>query len=238
MIGACTFPSPPHIMLVDDHPIVRRGVREILADAYPGARIDEVSFGTDALLMLHRGTRWDMVILDLSLPDGSGMEVLARIREVDARLPVLILSMHSADQFAQRALCAGASGYLTKDVADAELVIAVNSVVGGGTYVSVPPEQSALGAARKPIATRHGRLSVRELEVLMGLAYGKTVRELAAELLVGVKSVSTYRTRLMRKLSMRTNAEITRYAIEHGLMDGGAQPARRASAVRTSRHAG
>ena len=217
MIG--TAPSVPHIMLVDDHPIVRRGVRGILADAFPGASIEEVSFAAEAIRRFLGGPRWDVVILDITLPDGSGMDVLGRIRELDAQLPVLILSMHSADQFARRALGAGASGYLTKDVADRELIVAVTSVVAGQTYVSAPPQSSALGAPCEQVVPRRERLSVREREVLTRLAYGKTVRDIATELRVSTKTVSTYRARLLRKLSMRTNAEITRYALENGLMD-------------------
>lgn len=218
MMAATPFPSSPHIMLVDDHPIMRRGVRHILKDAFPGAVIEEVSFGADAILLLLRHIRWDIVILDLSLPDGSGLDVLERIRELKAGLPVLILSMHSADQFARRALNAGASGYLTKDVADTELVTAVTKVVRGGTYVGKPPDRTLLGSHddQRPV---HEQLSRREREVLLALAQGKTVGDIARELSVGIKSVSTYRTRLLRKMDMRTNAEITRYVMDHGLMN-------------------
>ena len=240
MISAGCFPSSPHIMLVDDHPIVRRGVRDILSDAFPSAMIEEVSFGADAVLLVLQHIRWDVVILDLTLPDGSGLDVLERIREMRAGLPVLILSMHSADQFARRALNAGASGYLTKDVADAELVTAVTHVVAGRTYLSPPREQavgtvgaSTVGASTvgahnvgagfsRPVDPAsdpsHARLSVRERQVLLGIAQGKRVGAIAEELLVGCKSVSTYRTRLLKKLGMRTNADIMRYVLEHRLI--------------------
>jgi DNA-binding NarL/FixJ family response regulator len=202
----------PHIMLVDDHPIVRRGVRHILTDAFPGAQIEEVGFGADAILLLLGGMRWDMVILDLTLPDGSGMEVLERIRELDARLPVLILSMHPADEFAHRALGAGASGFVTKEAADTELVVAVRQVVGGKTYVSRGPGRSF----GDPDAERpHERLSGRERQVMVEIAQGKTTTEIARDLKVGVKTVSTYRARLLRKMDMRSNAEISRYVREH-----------------------
>ena len=149
MMAARAFPSSPHIMLVDDHPIVRRGVRDILSDACPAALIEEVSLGADAILLLLQHVRWDVVILDVTLPDGSGLDVLERIRELKAGLPVLMLSMHSADQFARRALRAGASGYLTKDVADTELVTAVTHVVAGRTYLSAQTEQ-AVGLGHLP----------------------------------------------------------------------------------------
>jgi len=231
---ASAFPSSPHIMLVDDHPIVRRGVRDILCDAFPAAVIEEVSLGADAILLLLQHVRWDVVILDVTLPDGSGLDVLERIRELKAGLPVLMLSMHSADQFARRALRAGASGYLTKDVADTELVNAVTHVVAGRTYLSTPTEQAVgtLGASTvgagtvgagfsRPLAESeptHAPLSARERQVLFGIAQGKTVGAIAEELMVGCKSVSTYRTRLLKKLSMRTNAEIMRYVMEHRLI--------------------
>lgn len=213
---ASAFPSSPHIMLVDDHPIVRRGVRDILGGAFPSAVIEEVSLGADAILLLLQHVRWDVVILDLTLPDGSGLDVLERIRELNVRLPVLILSMHSADQFARRALNAGASGYLTKDVADTELVTAVTHVVAGRRYLSTSTEHAVSATAdREPV---HARLSARERQVLLGIAQGKTVGAIAEELKVGAKSISTYRTRLLRKMAMRTNADITRYVMEHRLI--------------------
>ena len=208
--------ASPQIMLVDDHPIVRRGVRHILTDAFPGAQIQEVGFGADAILLLLGGVRWDMVILDLTLPDGSGMDVLERIRELDARLPVLILSMHPADQFAHRALAAGASGFVAKDAADTELVVAIRQVVSGSTYVSRQRDR----LFGDPEGERpHERLSRRERQVMIAIAHGKTVSEIARDLQVGVKTVSTYRTRLLRKMDMQSNAEITRYVREHLLED-------------------
>jgi DNA-binding NarL/FixJ family response regulator len=207
------FRSSPamHIMLVDDHPIVRRGVRDILTEAFPAAFIEEVSFGGDALLMLDRSPGWDIVVLDLSLPDGSGIDVLERMRERRPDVPVLILSMHSIDQFAQRAFKAGAAGYLTKDVADTELVIAVNDVVKGRVYFS---PGAFVNGDRPP----HASLSRRELQVMLGIAQGKTVGDIAREMLVTSKTVSTFRTRLLRKMELRTNADITTYVMRHRLM--------------------
>jgi DNA-binding NarL/FixJ family response regulator len=213
MSGKSTSSPALHIMLVDDHPIVRRGVRDILTDAFPEAFIEEVSFGGDALLMLDRCPGWDIVILDLSLPDGSGIDVLERMRERRADVPVLILSMHSMDQFAQRAFKAGAAGYLTKDVADTELVIAVNDIVKGRVYFS--PGAFVTGAGDRP---PHASLSRRELQVMLGIAQGKTVGDIAREMLVTSKTVSTFRTRLLKKMELRSNADITTYVMRHRLM--------------------
>lgn len=205
------------IMLVDDHPIVRRGVRDILVDAFPGATVEEVGSGMDAV-SLARANEWDVAILDLTLPDGSGLDVLKRLREVRPAVPVLILSMHAPEQFARRAIMAGASGYLTKDTADAELVIAVTRLLQGDKYF--PPEvmQGVVLSMHPDSGDRpHERLSDREYQVLRMIGQGKTVSEIASELTLSVKTVSTYRTRVLEKMSMRTNAELTRYAVEHGL---------------------
>jgi len=212
MTARRTFSTALRIMLVDDHPIVRRGVRDILKDAFPASLIEEVSLGAEALTLLHRRPGCDVVILDLSLPDGSGMEVLERIRQLYAGLPVLILSMHSADQFGRRALNAGAAGYLTKDAADSELVIAVSDIVKGHTYFR--PHEDPFGDAE----TGHGCLSPREFQVLLAIAEGKTIGDIARELLVGNRTVSTYRTRLLRKMNLRSNADITRYVMQQRLM--------------------
>jgi len=204
------------MMLVDDHPIVRRGVRDILVDAFPGATVEEVGSGADAV-SLARANDWDVAILDLTLPDGSGLDVLKRVREVRPAVPVLILSMHAPEQFARRAITAGASGYLTKDTADAELVIAVTRLLEGGKYF--PPEvmQGIVLSMHPDSPDPHERLSDREYQVLRMIGQGKTVSEIASVLTLSVKTVSTYRTRILEKMGMRTNAELTRYAVEHGL---------------------
>ena len=205
------------IMLVDDHPIVRRGVRDILVDAFPGATVEEVGSGMDAV-SLARAHDWDIAILDLTLPDGSGLDVLKRLREVRPGVPILVLSMHAPEQFARRAITAGASGYLTKDTADAELVIAVTRLLQGGKYF--PPEvmQGIVLSMHPDNSDRpHERLSDREYQVLRMIGHGKTVSEIASELTLSVKTVSTYRARVLEKMGMRTNAELTRYAVQHGL---------------------
>jgi two-component system invasion response regulator UvrY len=204
-------------MLVDDHPIVRRGLRDVLADTFSDAVIHAVGGGREALL-LARGHHWDVMILDLSLPDGSGLEVLKQVRDLQPRLPVLILSMHAAEQFARRAISAGAAGYLTKDTADAELVTAVSRLLRGGKYFGPHVlERVALGLHPDREERPHERLSDREYQVLRMIGRGRTVSEIATMLSLSVKTVSTYRGRVLVKMDMRTNAELTHYAVRHGL---------------------
>ena len=217
MIQQSTTTATLHIMLVDDHPVVRRGVRDILVEAFPGARVEEVGSGAEATT-LARSDHWHIIILDLTLPDGSGLDVLKRIREFHPRLPVLILSMHAPEQFARRAIAAGASGYLTKDSADAELVTAVTRLIRGGKYFGANVMEGVVMSMHPDSHERlHERLSDREYQVLRMIGRGKTVSEIAAELTLSVKTVSTYRARVLEKMGMRTNAELTRYAVEHNL---------------------
>ena len=216
---AATRSAALRVMLVDDHPIVRRGLRDLLADAFTGAIIAEVGSGRDAIAALHSNS-WSVMVLDLSLPDGSGLDVLKRVRELRPRLPVLILSVHAADQFARRAIAAGASGYLTKDAADVELVSAVSKLTRGGKYFGADVlEHVALGLHPDRDDRPHERLSDREYQVLRMIGGGKTVSEIATELSLSVKTVSTYRARILEKMRMRTNAELTHYAVRHGLAE-------------------
>lgn len=218
-VGLRTAVSTLRIMLVDDHPIVRRGVREILAEAFPSAEIEEVGSSAGALA-LARTHPWDVIVLDLTLPDGTGLEALKKLREIQPRMPVLILSMHAADLFARRAIAAGASGYLTKDTADSELVAAVTRLIRGGKYFDADVlERVALGLHPDQSDRPHERLSDREYQVLRMIGNGKTVSQIATELILSVKTVSTYRARVLEKMEMRTNAELTRYALRHGLTE-------------------
>lgn len=205
------------LMLVDDHPIVRRGVRDILVEAFPHADIEEAGSGAEAL-SLAEADRWDLVILDLTLPDCSGLDVLKRVRLQHGRLPVLVLSMHAPEQFARRAITAGASGYLTKETADAELVKAVTRLLRGGRYFAINVLEHVVEGMHPDVADRpHERLSNREYDVFLMIAEGKSVTRIAVELAISVKTVSTYRSRVLEKMRMRTNAELTRYAMQHGL---------------------
>jgi two-component system, NarL family, invasion response regulator UvrY len=206
------------VMLVDDHPIVRRGVRNLLVEAFPTSAIEEVGLGAEAVAKV-RSHRWDLVILDLTLPDGSGLDVLKRVREMHARLPVLILSMHASEQFARRAIAAGASGYLTKDTADTELITAVTRIARGSKYFGHEIlEEVALGLHPDRLRPDK-RLSEREYEVFSMISRGKTVSAIAIELGLSIKTVSTYRKRVLEKMNMSSNAELYRYAVHHSLAD-------------------
>jgi two-component system invasion response regulator UvrY len=205
------------VLLVDDHPVVRKGVKAILEDQLPGVSISEAGSGEAALEAL--AAPFDAVVLDLSMPGRSGIDLLVEIKQRHPRLPVLIMSLHGEEQFAVRALRAGASGYLTKAAAPEQLVAAVVKVARGGRYVSEAlAERLAANVGAQVAGAPHERLSDREFEVMRGIAAGSTVSEIAARVHLSVKTVSTYRTRLLEKMGMSTNAELTRYAIENGLV--------------------
>jgi DNA-binding NarL/FixJ family response regulator len=204
-------------MLVDDHPIVRRGLRDILADAFAGAIVHEADTAREAIA-LAGSHRWDVMILDLSLPDGSGLDVLERVRQMKQRVPVLILSIHSAEQFARRAIAAGAAGYLTKDLAGEDLVRAVVRLLRGGKHFEPDVlERAAQDLHPDSVDRPHERLSHREYEILLRIGHGKTVSEVASELRLSVKTVSTYRARVLAKMNMRTNAELMYYVVREDL---------------------
>ena len=205
------------ILLVDDHPVVRRGIRQILIDGMERVMVGEAADAGQALASIRSGD-WDIIVLDLTLPGVSGLDLLKDIRRGHPALPVLVLSMHPAAQFARRVLAAGASGYLNKDSAPTELIAAVQQLRQGRQYQG----RVTADSAGQPLAagqTPHDRLSDREYQVLRMLGSGRTVSEIAAALALSVKTISTYRTRLLMKLQMRGNAELMRYAIENGLAD-------------------
>lgn len=204
------------VLLVDDHEVVRKGIRMVLEDRIGEVEIAEAGSGDEALQMLDE--HYDGVILDLSMPGRSGIDLLVEIKHRHPKLPVLILSLHAEEQFAVRALRAGASGYLTKSAAGEQLAAAFERVVRGGRYISAAlAERLAADASGAP-SSPHERLSDREFEVMRGIASGETVTEIATRMCISVKTVSTYRSRLLDKMGMETNAELTRYAIESGLV--------------------
>ena len=207
------------ILIIDDHEVLRDGVKRVF-DKQPGTVIfGEASTLQEALALL-REQDWDIVVLDISLGDRSGLEVLRELKEIRPRLPVLILSMHSEEQFARRALKAGASGYITKDSQRAELLKAVNKVMSGGTYVSPALAEKLIIYLREDTdRPRHETLSDREFEVLRLIASGKTVSEVASILSLSDSTISTYRGRILEKMGMKTNAELTHYAIQKKLVD-------------------
>lgn len=205
------------LLLVDDHAVVRRGVRAILEDNIAGVDVHEAGNGDEALAALTHN--FDAVVLDLAMPGRDGLDLLAEIKHRHPTLPVLVMSLHSEEQFAVRALRAGAAGYLTKSTAPEQLVAAVTKVLRGSRYISESLAQRLAAGLAAPVpATPHERLSDRELDVMRGLASGRSVSEIAAQMHLSVKTVSTYRTRLLEKMGMSTNAELTRYALEAGLV--------------------
>lgn len=208
------------ILIADDHAVVRRGLQQILLDAYESPVFGEATNGQEALDIL-ANEEWDVVILDISMPGRSGLDVLKEIRKHRPNLPVLVLSIHPEDQFAVRVLRAGAAGYMTKETAPEELVNAIAKVIDGGTYVSPSlAEILALDLQRDTSdVLPHIRLSDREYEVMLMIASGKSVSEIADELSLSVKTISTYRARILEKVHMKSNAELTRYAITHGLVE-------------------
>lgn len=206
------------ILLVDDHAVVRGGVRRILAEEIPGAEFGEASSGQQGTELALR-ENWDVVLLDISLPGRNGLDALKQITAAKPRLPVLIMTMHSEDQYALRAFRLGAAGYLNKDCAPADLVAAVHKLAGGGKYVTAAMAEKLAGRLSAGDRPLHELLSDRELEVLRLLATGKTVTQIAADLHLSEKTISTYRARILAKLELKTTADVVRYAIRAGLDD-------------------
>jgi two-component system invasion response regulator UvrY len=207
------------ILIADDHAVVRHGLKQILADEFPSAVFGEAATGAEVLDQA-RNHKWDLLVLDISLPDKSGLDVLKELKQAQPKLPTLVLSMHPEDQFAVRVLKAGAAGYLTKETAPERLADAARKAMNGGTYVSSTlAETLAHGVSGKLDRLPHETLSDREFEVACMLASGKSAKEIASGMSLSVKTVSTYRTRLLEKLHLKNNAELTRYALRHHLVD-------------------
>jgi DNA-binding NarL/FixJ family response regulator len=207
------------ILIVDDHAVVRDGVKTIVGERFGKVVLGEASTANEAL-ELARQEEWDAVVLDISLGARSGLEVLKELKHLRPKLPVLILSMHSEAQYARRAFKAGASGYITKESSHAELVTAINKVIEGGRYVSAAlAEKLVFDIERGTGGPPHESLSDREFEVMCLIASGKTVTEIAEVLSLSDKTISTYRARILEKMDMKTNAELTHYAIKNKLVD-------------------
>ncbi len=207
------------ILVADDHIVVREGVKQILSYLEDIVVEDEARDGQEALEKALRGD-FDVILLDISMPGRGGLETLEDILKHKPRLPVLILSMHPEEQYAVRALRSGASGYLTKASAPQELIGAIRKVARGGKYVTASlAEKLAFELDSSSTKLRHETLSNREHQVMLMLASGKSVGEIAGELCLSVKTVSTYRTRIMEKMGMTKNAELTLYAVNNHLLD-------------------
>ncbi len=206
------------ILIADDHAIVRQGLRKIIDDDDEMKVVGEASNGAE-LLNLIREDSVDVVILDISMPGRNGLETLKEIKRLYPQLPTIILSIHPEDQYAIRAFRAGAAGYMTKESAPEELVEGIKKAYGGGRYIS--PSVAELLAAHVETKTTdepHTALSDREFEVFTLLANGNTVGHIAVGLNLSVKTISTYRTRILEKMGMTTNAELTRYALDYHLI--------------------
>ena len=216
-----TFPEIEimRVLIADDHPIVRQGIKLILSEEYIRLMAEEARNGQEAIdLVLKR--EWDVVILDITMPGRDGLDVLKELKQLRPKLPVLILSMHSEDQFGMRVLKAGAAGYLTKENVPEELVRAIKKVLSGGKYISPNlAEQLAFNLEQDTERPLHEKLSDREYQVMCMIASGRTVKEIADELSLSMKTISTYRTRVLEKLKMRSNAELTHYAVKNRLVE-------------------
>lgn len=205
-------------LIADDHAIVRKGIRQILRDEFPDLIIDEVSNGSD-LLDNVRVQKYDIIILDISMPGRNGLDILKQLKADENTAPVLVLSMHPEDQYAIRVLKAGASGFLSKDIAAEELVNAIKRILSGRKYITENVAEKLVGGVDiRQSQPQHEVLSDREFEVLKFIASGKTVSEIANMLHLSVATISTYRTRILEKMHLKNNAELTHYVISQGIV--------------------
>jgi DNA-binding NarL/FixJ family response regulator len=210
--------APTRILLADDHAIVRRGVRHLLAETFRDAIFGEAATAEEALEMLWKEP-WSLVLLDISMPGRSGLDVLRDLKDARPATPVLVLSMHAEEQFALRVLKGGASGYVTKDSLEEDLARAVEKVLAGGRDLSGALAERLAAVLSGVDQVPHEGLSDREVQVMRMLARGRSLKEIAGQLSLSVNTISTYRLRLLEKMNLRTNADLVQYAIRHGLMD-------------------
>lgn len=206
------------ILIADDHTIVREGVRMLLNDAYPHAEIVDVSDTVDLMKCVYK-QKWDVIICDISMPPGdSGLEAIKQIKDNSPKTPVIILSMHAPDQYAVRAIKAGAMGYLTKGAASLELVKAVNQVLAGKKYLSADVADVLADAFGNQNSNGVESLSDREFEVFKLIASGKSISDIAKQLMLSTNTVSTFRTRVFDKMGFQNNLELMRYAVDNKLV--------------------
>lgn len=204
------------VLLADDHPMVLRGLRDLLA-AEPGFTVAGEAEDAPAVQRLAREVAWDVMVLDLQMPGAAGLALLKTLTALFPRRPIIVHSLHPEAQYALRALRAGAAGYITKSAPPRELVAALRLVARGGTYASAALGERLARGVRDPHREVHEALSDRELEVLRAIAAGESVSQMADRLALSVKTVSTYRSRILRKLDLRHTSELIRYALDHGL---------------------
>lgn len=207
------------VLIADDHAVVRRGLKHILADEYKMLTVGEAE-NAQKVLELACQQDWDVVVLDISMPGRNGLEALKELKQARPRLPVLILTSHAEEQYAIRVLKAGAAGYMTKESAPEHLIEAIRKITGGGKYISplvaeILASTISVDFEKQP----HENLSDREYQIMSLIASGKTVGEIAEELSLSVKTISTYRARVLEKMQMKTNAQLTHYFISNNLSE-------------------
>ena len=207
------------VLIVDDHAMIRIGLKQVLLKSFANAQVGEAESAEEALAKI-RQENWDLVVMDITMPGRSGLDILKDVQLAKPLLPVLIMSMHGEDQFAVRVLKAGAAGFISKHGAPDELVNAIRKILSGGKYVSkTVAEKLILDIGKESGKLPHEALSDRELQVMCMFALGKVNKQVASELSLSVKTVSTYRARILEKMQMSSNAELTRYAIKNGLVE-------------------
>ena len=207
------------ILVVDDHAVVRQGVKQILSEQFQGAVIGEAQ-NAEEMIERARTDNWDIVVLDIGMPGKSGLDALKELKQAHSKLPVLVLSGYPEDQLALRMLKAGAAGYLSKDSAPSELVLAIRKILGGGKFVSASvAELLALNLESDLEKPLHEQLSDREYQVLCLIAVGRSLKDIADDLCVGISTVNTYRARILEKMRLKNNTQLTHYAIENRLVN-------------------
>ena len=207
------------ILIADDHAIVREGLKQIVSETSDIA-VNAEAINGQQVLELAKTNDWDVVLLDIAMPGRGGIDTLKQLKREKPTIPVLVLSMYPEEQYAVRALKAGASGYLTKESAPEELIEAIRKVYSGGKYISSPlAEKLATKVGKEIEKPLHEKLSDREYQVILMIASGKTVKEIADELSLSIKTISTNRSRALRKMDLKNNAELTHYVIKQGLID-------------------
>ena len=210
-----------HVLITDDHPIFRKGLRQVLSESDKIEQIDEAGSGREAVQKI-REHHYDVVTMDVSMPEADGLEILKQIKYEHPDVPVLMLSIYPEEQFALRALRAGAAGYLTKTSVPDELVTAVERIATGGTYITTSIAEKLMSDFKSPQGvTRypHEKLSDREYEVLLLIGEGLTVSDIAAKLNLSVKTISTHRAHILKKTDMNSNAQLMRYVLDHKLLE-------------------
>jgi two-component system, NarL family, invasion response regulator UvrY len=205
------------VIIVDDHPVVRRGLKQII-EGEPDMQVVGQAENAQEALRVIREIPCDAVVLDITLPDASGLDVLSRLKSERPTLPVLIMSIHEEEQYALRVLKAGASGYLMKESVPEELIKAIRKITGGGKYISPSFSETLIPGQGTTGKSLHEKLSDREFQIMCLIASGKSLKEIGAALCISDKTVSSYRRRILEKMRMSTNADLTRYALEHHLV--------------------